>query len=402
MERDSSPGIEASGQAAPDPCSEHAPRGRANHQPRVILIKRWAAALLVGAASVAAQAPDVTVATWRGEPRTMESLAQQQCLGAEPIRAVQTWTSWATERDYRLVLSETGRVMLVLSPTYKRRAQGKKEDNTVERFLESVEKTIAEVDRLIPPHLAAKERSRTVVVIGARQKNFADVVVAIVTQNEALREWAQEAALARAGCILSDPLVGVWIEDPPNTEEWNPESELIHRVACELILRHSPNLPAWLQLGLTWHVEERVMRSIYCFPYRTGFVSIYDHSDWHTALRQMFKKRDESPLRLEEVARWNPRAGFDMDDAYRVFGVARYLADYAPECLGPLLRELDEQITKKRKVQTGEFTWEIDTNYRLPIPEQLAVIEKHVGEDFLEQATIFFMKGKKYRPPKKK
>ena len=107
MERDSSPGIEASGQAAPDPCSETAPRGRANHQPRVILIKRWAAALLVGAASVAAQAPDVTVATWRGEPRTMESLAQQQSLGAEPIRAVQTWASWATERDYRLVLSET-------------------------------------------------------------------------------------------------------------------------------------------------------------------------------------------------------------------------------------------------------------------------------------------------------
>ena len=69
--------------------------------------------------------------------RTLESLAQQECLGAEPIRAVQTWASWATERDYRLVLSETGRVMLVLSPTYKRRAQGKKEDNTVERFLES-------------------------------------------------------------------------------------------------------------------------------------------------------------------------------------------------------------------------------------------------------------------------
>lgn len=365
-------------------------------------VKGWGAVLLVGAATVAAQTPDPTVATWRGEVRTMDMLVQEQNLGPEPIRAVQAWAPWALPREYRIVLSDTGRVALVLSPTYQRRAGGRKEDNTVQRFLASVERTIAEVDRLIPPGAAAGERPKSVVVIGARLADYGDVLGAITAQNEALRGWMREALLARSGCLLSDPLVGVWIEDPADTEEWNPESELIHRVACELVLRHAPNLPAWLQQGLAWHVEERVMRSIYCFPYRTGFVSVFDHTDWDKALVQMFKKRKKSPLRLEEVAGWNPREGkFEKAGGYLSFGVARYLADCVPDCVSQLLREFDEQITEKRKVSTGEFTWDIDPRYRLPIPDQLAIFEKHAGEDFLERATDFFVKGSKHQPPRR-
>jgi hypothetical protein len=240
------------------------------------------------------------------------------------------------------------------------------------------------------------------VVAGVRQADYAAIVGAVAAQNAALGPWAEATALTRSGFVLGKPLVGVWIEDPPQTEEWNPESELVHRVACELLLRHAALLPAWLQLGLTWHVEERVMRSIYCFPYQTGFVSIYDHTDWHTALIQMFKTRKRSPFELEEAAIWNPRDGFDKTRAYLVFGVARYLADYAPESIAPLLRDLDAQITEKRKVPTGEHTWDTDPDYQLPVQDQLAAIEKHAGQDFLAQTSQFFTKGKRYRPPRER
>ena len=144
------------------------------------------------------------------------------------------------------------------------------------------------------------------------------------------------------------------------------------------------------------------MDSIYCLPHRSGFVSAYDHTDWDRNLMQKFKRRRRTPLELQEVAEWNPRERFDMEKAQIAFGITRYLADHAPESIPPLLRELDEQIFEKRKVPTGEYTWIADTNYRLPISEQLALFEKHAGETFLTEVTRFFIEGKTYRPGRKR
>ncbi len=358
-------------------------------------------AFLASFASLDAQTAVDGIVTWREDQRAIESLTAEEGLGPGPIAAVNTWASWAAERDYRLVLTDDGSVLLVFSETYARRQRGRREDSTMLRFLSSVEKTIAEVDRLIPPAVIPDAQSKTIVVIGVRQEHYPDVLEAVATQHETLREWTSAAALSRSGFMLGEPLVAVWIEDPPGMEEWNRENEVVHRVAAELLARYAPNLPKWLQVGVGWHIEDRVMDSIYCLPYRTGFVSVYDHTDWDRNLMQLFKRRRRTPLELQEVAEWIPREGYDRDKAYIAFGISRYLADHAPESLPPILRELNEQITEKRKVPTGEYTWIVDTNYSLPIPEQLAFFEKHAGETFLTEVTRFFIEGKGYRPERK-
>jgi hypothetical protein len=359
-------------------------------------------AVLANFASLDAQVPVDGVVTWRERDRAIESLTAEQDLGTEAIAAAKTWATWAAERDYRLVLTDDGSVLLVFSKTYARRQGRLKDDRVMLQFLSSVEKTIAEVDRLIPPALIPGARSKTVVVVGVRQEHYADVLEAVATQHEPLRDWASAAASNRSGFVLSEPLVAVWIEDPPGMEEWRRENEVVHRAAAELLAQYAPHLPDWLQVGVAWHIEERVMDSIYCLPYRTGFVSIYEHTDWDRNLSQMFRRRRRTPLDLQEVAEWIPRQGYDQDKANMAFGIGRYLADHVTESLPPILRELNEQITEKRKVSTGEFTWNIDTNYRLPIPEQLALLQKHAGETFLTEVTRFFIEGKNFRPRSKR
>ena len=75
-------------------------------------------AVLANFASLDAQIPVDGVVTWRERDRAIESHAAEQDLGAEPIAAAKTWATWAHERDYRLVLTDDGRVLLVLSRTY--------------------------------------------------------------------------------------------------------------------------------------------------------------------------------------------------------------------------------------------------------------------------------------------
>ncbi len=361
--------------------------------------------LLIGALSAhaaPAQTPADAVVTWRGKPRSIAAMAAAADLGPDAVRAVEAWGPWAAARGYRLVLDEAARVVLVLSPTYARRAQGRKEDNTVERFVASVARTLAEFDRLVPPARLAADPPQAVVVIGVQQEHYRAVVDAIAARDERLREWAAGAGPTLVGFTLSEPLVGVWIEDPTSTEEWNPENELVHRVAAELIAQHAANLPRWLQVGLAWHIEERVMRSVYCFPYRAGFVSIYDHTDWDRPLMQKFKTRAEQPLELDEVASWDPRGGFDEQRAYLAFGIARFLADHETGGVPALLVDLHPQISEKSKVATGEFTWTTDPDYRLPLSDQLAALEKHGGAGFLTRVTDFFIQGKRYRPGAKR
>ena len=339
------------------------------------------------------------VATWRGKPQSIDELATAtEDLSPAAIALARSWSTWAAPRGYRVILSDSGRVVLVFSRTYRRRAGGKKEDNTVERFLRSVERTIAEVDQLIPREAVAG-RDQPVVVVGARCEDYAD---GDRGSGGAARVAARMGQDRRAGSERfhsGEPAGGRLGRGPsPTLRSGTPRTSWVHRVATELILRHADLLPTWLQIGLVWHVEDRVMRSIYCFPYRTEFVSIYDHTDWHTALMQMFKRRAKQPMELTEVAEWNLREGYQKERGYLAFGVGRYLAEFAPDSIAPALAELSALIGEKRKIKTGEYSWRTDPDYRLPIDEQLAVLRKHAGDGLLTSVTTFFRKGKRYRP----
>lgn len=126
-----------------------------------------------------------------------------------------------------------------------------------------------------------------------------------------------------------------------------------------------------------------------------------EHTDWHLALKQMWKHRDE--LRIEEVAGWNVRLGFDRDAALFAFGAARFLAMEVPKRMPALLRELSEQTVEQGKVTVEsngwdeDRTWTLPPDYVLPPAAQLAILQKHAGADVLARISSAFEKGAGYR-----
>ncbi len=342
-----------------------------------------------------AAAQEPAEAAWRGRVLPLADLEAAAELDREATSAVERWWAFAQPRGYRLVLSAEGRVLLVLSPSRKRRSRSS-EVGVVRRFVEAVDRTVGEVRRLMP-----EVRQRTVAVVGVRSEDYGDLLRVVAEQEKSLSEWASTAAGTRCGFSLGRPLVGAWIEDPDGVDEWSEPHEVVHRVAAGMFLGHAPELPPWLVTGLAWHVEDRVQGSIYCFPFRAGFVSILDHTDWHRALARRYGKRGGAGFHWDHVAAWNPRQGFEEEPAHVAFGVARFLADEVPFCVAGLLTELRDETRERRRVRTGEFSWEIDDDYVLPVEVLGKVFDRHTGGGVEDALSEFFRRGKS-KPPKER
>jgi hypothetical protein len=333
--------------------------------------------------------------TWRGEVVTADAVRKENAAAAD---AAEAWAPFAKEAHYRLVLSDDARVLLVLSQTYDRKGP-KKEHHDVEVMRGLMRDTSATVDRFLGPPI---KNQPPVAIVCSRSVDYASVAKFVAKQDERLRDWADKSAKAVTGFILSSPLVGSWIEDPSGVEEWHSENELVHRTAQLLIRIKAPQLPPWLLLGLGWHVEDTVQRSVYCFPFRSSFVSEGEHTDWGMWLANNFRKaireKAKKPLVLdiEEFATWKPSGGkddFDSGKAYVAFGVSRYLAQECPAKLLPLAERLGALMEKGSKVMLNDRDWTTNPDYLVPAGEQLAAL-REVDADLLPKMTDWFVKKK--------
>ena len=165
------------------------------------------------------------------------------------------------------------------------------------------------------------------------------------------------------------------------------------------MLQRYGRLPFWLETGLAWHFEYEVQQSIYCYPYRDGFVSITEHGGWDAVLKREFRRRKREPLRLEEFADWE-RGRFDDARAARSWGLVRFLATHHPEAVPAVLADLAALVREGGRVVHADGSWERIPGYEPPLEAQLAVFEERVCGDFLDQLSAYFAKGKGYRKPR--
>lgn len=336
-----------------------------------------------------------TALTWRGEPIALDALATAAPHAVDTVRA---WLPFAARCGYRLVMSDDGRFVLGLSATFERRKPNR-EIGEVEALLALLRSTAAVTDRFLP---APAADAPPAVIVGARTEHYAELLAHVASLDARLAAWAAGAGRAVAGYVLSEPRIAAWIEDPSGVDEWHPHNELVHRAAQLAIRGHARNLPDWLLLGLAWHVEDTVRESIWCFPFRSGFVSVDSHADWGLWLANEFKKsrrrKADKPavLGIDEFAAWRSdeaEARFDAGTAYVSFGVARFLAEQHTEHLAGLLKALDARIEEGRKVWVSAHEWTTDPKWRVPAAEQLAML---AGDDagFLADVTAFFVAKK--------
>jgi hypothetical protein len=340
----------------------------------------------------------------QGEPPRPRSAAS---LAAESF-----WKEWAAAHRYNFATSKDERVVVMLPQERSRQ----------ERALDLMERALARFDEILPPPTPPTQASPSsaaseapwswgapnhrldsdAIVFGLFRKpaDYADALDLVSQTFTYLAPWAEKAK-NDPGCLLLQPLFGGCVDNVPGMQEWNPENELVHRVAQLAMFRRFGHQPVWVGLGVGWNVEWDVLKTIYCFPWRNSFVSVHEHGAWEADLRRTFGKRKKEPLSMDELASCR-RTQFDAGQAAEAWGTIRFLAENYPKQLPELLADLQATREKAgRKADPGGSqawsSWSIPADFELSAEQQKALFDQHLAPDALEQASTYFREGKDWK-----
>ncbi len=358
--------------------------------------------------------------TWKGKKYQVEELPADMPVPA--TEAVQQWSAWAVERDYRLTLDAEGRVLLVSA-------------TSVDDELELVARTVQFFDaRLLAP---PREKIATLPLLGGgglpedpddvipedpdeegggsgsldralygwtetwgagTQELDRDTITLLVLDGESdygeaiehlatlapyLDDWKDEAR-ENLGFVLEKPLCGAWVHGGAGQEEWSPDGELVHRLSELLLARRFGRQPYWLIQGWAWHAETELRGAIYCYPYRSEFVYTVEHAAWPDDLKRL--GNEPGGLDLEEVlglarGHWDGRA------ARLAFGTAAFLAREHAEALPLVLEDLRLAWDQGNRTDLGGGQWRRDPDWEAPLARQIEILQRHAGADFLSALT---------------
>lgn len=217
------------------------------------------------------------------------------------------------------------------------------------------------------------------------QDDFESLLANLAERFPFLDAWTKEAK-ALMGFVLGDPLCGAYLEEPAGVEEWDPENELVNRLARLCLLRRYGELPNWFVQGYAWHLEIALKNAIYCFPWRDEFVGVGEHSGWDRALQQRYQSVH---LKAGDFMGWK-RGKYLDPEAKASWGVCEYLLAKEKAKLAELLDELRVFREENGRVQDDPSSWRRDTSYEIPVGEQHKLCTKALGEGYLVRATLFF------------
>ncbi len=390
-----------------------------------LLVAVAGATTAFGASTASSAAPGAAgedvIVTWKG--KSYASAELPATLGEPQKKALFAWIPWAREHDYRFDFDAQGRVVVMSS----------NKGSSAEKRMQIVGRTESWFDGLLPPPGAtattnapasagsgassagipedpeaapagapkpasapavarpsSTDGPTAVMLVVRTEKEFASVLEALAERNPGLRDWAKTAT-KHTGFVVEEGLCGAYVENAAGQEEWNPDHELVNRIAQLLVLRRFGQIPFWLSQGIAWEAETNFDGALYCFPYREEFVGVGEHTGWPSEIRNQFKDRATRPLALDEVATWK-RGSFDGSAAHIAWATVHFIAVNQPTKFAALLTELRALQDQEGRKKTGANTWERITDYEIPAAKQQQLFVKHLGKDFFKEATNWFRK----------
>lgn len=375
---------------------------------------------------------DAARITWR-EKRL--DLAQLPADLPESARAaLEAWHSWSTDNAYKLDLDRTGRVLVITRDSNDRIGQQLEfADQVLEHFERELPPPAVRLEVPAPgvkkpepvkPEPAGEplpedpeaddhpwklaptkpsERtsaapvvttwgaegapldSQTVVLFVVRdQDDFVSLLKHLATKYPYLASWVKEAK-ANQGFVLGEPCVAAYLEIAKDQEEWDADNELVHRIARLLLLNRYGELPNWFMLGYAWSLEIAIKKGVYCFPWRDEFVWATEHGSWPSSVRARYAKERMKPVDFMGFVR-----GKYVDEMAKAsFAMTAYLVTKEHEKLPALLEELRVFRAEHARVQEGPNRWRRDTKYEIPVAEQAKLFTKHLGDGYLQRASLF-------------
>ncbi len=401
------------------------------------------AGTLLPAAPVA-QADEVLV-VWNNKAYAPGELPAE--LGEGPAGAIEMWREWVLAHGYQMHLDKLGRILLI-SPEGNGRikAQLKLVAQTSKAF-DEIFPAPERVDEDTPKESGPKtspsgevtdvegipedpeggpvgwfdgspplegedtytyewgagtwplDTETCVMLVIRNEADYGSALAQLAELEDYLKPWIAKAR-EYTGFTLERPLIGAYIEDAAGMEEWNPDSEVVNRLVQMLLIRRFSQLPYWLVQGPAWHIEEKLCKGIYCFPYRSEFIWETEHSSWPKSLSNMFDDREGHPVSVKEFAGW--QRGEFVDRCAKIsFGMARFLARYHSDELSAFAEDLRVFRKKHDRVSLDDGTWERLPGYTIPVKNVERIMVKHFGESVLEDATRYFRDPKRFKLKKK-
>ncbi len=388
----------------------------------LVVLLAWVALALSAAGRALAPSGKDVVVTWKGS--AVDPSALPAGLDAEVGATLATWLPWVREYSGRMDIDESGRIVFIEHQS----------SSGVRKHLAGAEAALAQLDRRVPrvsrapkspagrgddvlpedPEGAKPGAGRswddvqrgavtqwgagtrpldtgTMVMFVLRdERDLEKVLDRLVELNPELAAW-RAVASSQPGFALESPLVGAVVLGAAGQEEFDPENEVVHRVAELSLLRRSGRQPYWLLQGWAWHVELLVRRSLYCFPYRNGFVSVGEHGGWDKALRSLWSK-PTAPLSFKDLAalqrgKWDDRA------AKHAWGVVAYVDQQHPEKLQQLLEDLRQAWDRGSRRDLGGGRWQRDAQWELEPAELEKLFAARLGDTFLADLQAHFARG---------
>jgi hypothetical protein len=234
----------------------------------------------------------------------------------------------------------------------------------------------------------APDSQTAVLIILHDEKDYSALLDQMEGSIAYLKDWVVDAR-KQTGLTLEEPLVGAFVENASGQEEWNGDHEVLNRVVQLLTLRRFGQQPNWIVQGIAWESEMALYDSVYCFPYRDGFVYTTEHTSWPTDLRIAFKDRAAKPLQMSELAGWE-RGIWNPEAAPVAWGFVRYLAEAQrskPLALSKTLEEMRRTRDEKNRESTGPKTWKRIEGWTMSAEDQEKALVTAFGKDVFKKAT---------------
>ncbi len=229
-------------------------------------------------------------------------------------------------------------------------------------------------------------------------KSLASVAAHVGAAVPRLAGWASAAGQG-TGFALGEPLAAGWLETVETSEVWSPENELANRLTRLLTIERFGRQPQWVAQGLAWHVEIAVCKDVYCFPYRTGFVSKKEHKSWPKRLGELMAQRGDGAIEMKELSGWS-RSSWNETSAALSWGAIELLVEHYPNELPKVLEAYRALRDTDGRNTAADGSWTVIPDYEIPAERELEVLGRELGVDFLVELGKFARKPNTYRRPR--
>lgn len=319
-------------------------------------------------------------------------------LDAACIEVLEAWQPFASEHGYRMDLHRGGRV-LMLSSAPKNRSNRAWE----ERIGDALELT----DTIIPwtapsatPRGVHSSRRLDVrpalelVQVLVRLENEADrdaLVEDLLRRAPELKTWAA-GARGQSALLLRKPACAAWIESGSAAVR-SSEAEFANRLTHLLLNDRFGELPAFLEEGLGWYVEQELTGKLSSAPYLAEPPRDLPRRGFERELRSLFRSRKETPISVEDLLGLK-HASWDAELAALAWGTSQHICALRPEAISSLCADLALARQTLNWVKPGDGSWRGADEKNWDVSELERAITRHAGATARSEWSAYFATGR--------